>query len=90
MFARTACAAALAAILLAGCATTSNTGAGLVRPSLPPLPGRLAEPCELPAAIAGEDARAVAARGFAAAGACARRHRDTVRFYQDLSARLRQ
>lgn len=60
-----------------------------MRPNLPPLPGSLAGSCARPAPKAGDDARAALGRAYGALGACSRKQRDAVRFYDTVRKKLR-
>ena len=76
-----------ALMTLAAC-QTSVSGAGTVRPVLPALPGNLVAGCADPGVRAGRDARGELARNRQALATCARRHRDTVAFYDGIRAGL--
>lgn len=68
-------------MMLAGCAGSSSLGRIKAGLTLPELDSGLRKPCTDPGVKAGQDARAVIARHRVALGACSRKHRDTVRFY---------
>ena len=69
------------ALALAGCQTT---GAGLVSPQLPPLPSRLAADCRDPGVRQGKPVLGEFIRNRQALAECRGKHRDTVKFYNDL------
>jgi hypothetical protein len=69
---------------LAGC--TTNSGAGLVRPNLPVLPGNLSTPCKDPGVRAGQPVLIELGRNRAALIECKNKHRDIVSFTDRLRA----
>ncbi|PLX36983.1 MAG: hypothetical protein C0605_07910 [Hyphomicrobiales bacterium] len=70
-------------LMLAGCGASSSLGRIKAGITLPPLDKDLRQPCPDPGVKAGQDARVVIAHTRRALGVCSRRHRDTVKFYDD-------
>lgn len=69
--------------MLAGCQHTSG-GKVKIGASLPVLPSSLSAQCRHAALIVGKGAKATLAAERAALNVCARRHRRTIKFYQDV------